>query len=255
MERVIWQYWETRAHKPKFIDGLRGIVERNAGAPVQLVTPDNITEFLPDLPNDIHRIHELAHKADMIRTMLLKTYGGMWLDSDAIVLKDLGFLFDLLEEYDFVGFNDNGQLKKNRNVFLRRIAPLVRVNCFLARREGVVVSDWVEKQHQKFPRTRFGWTEIGSELLHPICLKNKDIVKILDFKMICPIPWSDVEKFEHSNVPPASVFDDEIVMVMMSNKAMQDKGLDFENFSVEQIAQKDVLLGRIMRMALRYADV
>lgn len=41
---------------------------------------------------------------------------------------------------------------------------------------------------------------------------------------------------------------------MMSNKEMQDEGLDFENFSVEQIAQKDVLLCRIIRMALRYAD-
>ena len=73
MEKVIWQYWETREHKPKFIDGLRRIVERNAGAPVQLVTPDNIAEFLPELPDYIHRIDVLAHKADMIRTMLLKT--------------------------------------------------------------------------------------------------------------------------------------------------------------------------------------
>ena len=86
--RVIWQYWETKDVKPYFIDELRELAIKNSGSELVLVGPDNINEYLPDIPKEIFEIQELAHKADMIRALLIYEYGGMWLDSDAIVLSD-----------------------------------------------------------------------------------------------------------------------------------------------------------------------
>ena len=85
MDRVIWQYWETRGEKPAFVDGLRELAVKNSGVEVILVTPESLTSYLDDIRDEIVQIRELAHKADMIRTRLVHRYGGMWLDTDALV--------------------------------------------------------------------------------------------------------------------------------------------------------------------------
>jgi hypothetical protein len=61
-------------------------------------------KFLVSVPDDFFKIKVLAHKADVMRAMLLAGYGGMWLSLDAIVLRGIGNLFDLLEDYGFNRF-------------------------------------------------------------------------------------------------------------------------------------------------------
>jgi hypothetical protein len=239
--RIIWQYWETRGTKPKFIDGLRELAKKNSGVDTVLVTPETLRFYLPQLPDSILRIEELPHKADMIRTMLVMSHGGMWLDSDAIVLRDLNWLFDVLPDYDFVGFNDAGKLKQSR--------PWVRINCFLSRANGLVVSEWVRRQHAKFPRTVYQWEEIGSNLLHPICLENRQRVKILPFENICPIRWDEVEKFQACDADITPILR-KCSMVMLSNHALAQKVPSLQSLSVEEIAEGDYLLSAIMRHAM-----
>jgi hypothetical protein len=173
-ENIIWQYWETRGAKPKYIDGLFDIAKRNSGVEIILVTPKTLQEYLPDIEEDVLRIETLAHKADMIRTRLIWRYGGMWLDSDAVVLSDLNWLFEYLVHYEFVGFNNEGRLQSER--------PWVRVNCFLSRPGGRVVGEWVRVQRKRLPKLKFEWSEIGAEALNPVCLANREIVKILPFE-------------------------------------------------------------------------
>jgi hypothetical protein len=240
--RIIWQYWETRGVKPAFIDGLREIARRNSGCQVVLVTPRTLSDYLPDLPGDILRIREMAHKADMIRSMLVARYGGMWLDSDAIVLRDLNWLFDLLEHSEFVGFNNEGRLEENR--------PWVRVNCFLSRPRGTVIREWVSRQHSKFPRTKFGWEEIGTEILHPLCLAARECVKILPFESICPIPWDRVGEFEREHEDTERISKDSTI-VMLSNSQLEKRAPALRRLTCGQIAEADHLLGAIMRFALR----
>jgi len=192
MKRIIWQYWETRGKKPAHIDHLHRFVEKNSGVNVKLVTPENLHEYLDDVPQAILEIHELAHKADMLRTMLVAKHGGMWLDSDALVLRDLNPYFDLLESNEFIGFNNGGKLGNP--------PPYVRVNCFLSRANGTIVSEWVRGQHAKLPRTQFTWREIGSEILHPLCRKHRENVLILPFEEISPIRWNEWQLFLRSDL-------------------------------------------------------
>ena len=88
-KHIIWQYWETKGFKPLFVDELHEIAKKNSGAEVVLVTPETIQDYIPNIPDEIFQIKELAHKADMIRALLIYHHGGMWLDSDAIVLSSL----------------------------------------------------------------------------------------------------------------------------------------------------------------------
>ncbi len=244
-KRVIWQYWETRGTKPRFIDGLFDIAKKNSGIDIVLVTPETLSTYLPDLPPEILQIQEMAHKADMIRAMLVLRHGGMWLDSDAIVLQDLNWLFDYLDDVEFVGFNDHGRLKPGK--------PWVRVNCFLSRPGGRVMSEWVEAQHAKFPKTVYGWEEIGSALLHPICLDHRKDVKILPFEKICPIRWDEVEMFlERKARMTRSIA--KCFIVMLSNNALKTRAAELQKQTVEEIVQSDTLLSAILRQALGPAE-
>ena len=245
MERIIWQYWETRGAKPAFVDGLHQIACRNSGCEVRLVTPETLLRYLPDLPSDVLRIEELAHKADMIRAMLVARHGGMWLDSDAIVLKDLNWMFDFLEDVEFVGFNNEAKLERSR--------PWVRVNCFASVPNGYIATEWTRQQHAKLPRTQFEWEEIGTEILHPICLSSPELIKVLPFELICPVAWNEVDRFMATIVADQILEDCSIVM--LSNASLKRRAPELRAMTCHQIATQDTLVGAVMRSALRGQSV
>jgi hypothetical protein len=240
--RIIWQYWETKGLKPKFIDGLHEIATRNAGVTIVLVTPETLGSYLPDIEESVLRIATPAHKADMIRTRLVRRYGGMWLDTDALVLRDLNWLFDLLGDCEFVGFNNGCRLERAR--------PWVRVNCFLSRPNGAIVSEWARRQSLKLDRTEFRWSEIGAELLNAVCLENRDSAKILPFEMICPVAWNKVEDFMLKDDGRANQILEECIMVMLSNAALQLRNIPLHQQTIDDIAADDTLLARIVQGAI-----
>lgn len=240
-DKVIWQYWETRGHKPKFIDGLHEIAKRSCGFTIELVTPQTVHDYLPDLPSRVMEIGELAHKADMIRARLVHHYGGMWLDSDAIVMSDLSEIMAWTDRFDFVGFNNNGQLEN---------APTqMRINCFAAPKQSAVMAEWVAAQDEKLAtKTVFDWTEIGSDLLHPICLRHKDRVKTLPFERICPVPWDRLSRFVSQQTPTAAELE-ALWLVMMSNKVLSEKLPQIGQMTVDDIMMQQSYLGALMRRA------
>jgi len=237
---MIWQYWETRGTKPAYIDGLRAIAEKNAGVPVTLVTPETLPGYLPDLPPEIHDIAELAHKADMIRTMLLHRHGGMWLDCDAIVLKPLAPLFDHLEDHDFVAFRSSERVR-----FWRARA---RVNCFLTRPRGRVVREWMRRQQATLPRTAYRWNEIGSDMLEDVCRESRGMIKVLPFERICPVRWDRIDRFERRGNPRPILRD--CTMMMMSNKMLCERRSPLVGMTVEEIVRRDWLISDVLRQAL-----
>jgi FkbM family methyltransferase len=240
-KKTIWQYWETGGEKPAFIDGLHEIARRNAGVEIVLVTPETLAGHLPDLEPEILDIPDLSHKADMIRTRLVARHGGMWLDSDAVVLRDLGPLFDLLGEHEFVGFNNGGRLQPER--------PFVRVNCFLSRPQGTIVSRWAAAQRAKLPKTVFGWNEIGAAMLNPICVEHAGTARILPFEKISPIGWKEVARFLDVDDALAAKILDECFIVMLSNRSIEKRKVPLQRLSVDEIAAGDHVLGQVVRRA------
>ena len=235
---VIWQYWETRGQKPKYIDGLYEIAKKNSGVEIVLVVPETLPGYLPDMPDYVHQIEEVAHKADMIRAMLVCKYGGMWLDSDAIVLKNLQPFFQFLDNADFVGFNDGGKL-----------SPNIKINCFLARAGCAIMSEWVHAQHAKFPRTKFRWLEVGTALLGPICVRHKKSVKVLPAETVCPIPWNKFDQFYSRELDATKIIDSAHI-VMLQNNTMLVKRSPLLGMTVEEIAGENYLISKIVRSAI-----
>jgi hypothetical protein len=212
MKRILWQFWETRGQKPKYIDELHQLCVKNAGVDVILTSPENIHDYLDHIPDPIMEIPALEHKADMIRTMLIEKHGGMWLDSDALVLRDLNPYFDLLEEHEFVVFCPKGRLGRQTRS--------AKVNCFLSRPGGKIISGWRKAQHEKLPKTSFRWTEIGSDLLHPLCAKHHASCTVMPFEEISPIKWIDWPLFLRDDLNARSISEKcKIVMVNIPGSA------------------------------------
>lgn len=237
---VVWQYWETRGFKPGFVDGLHEIALANAGMPVIQVTPDTLSEYLPDLEPEILQIGELAHKADMIRTRLVARHGGIWLDSDAIVLQDLRFLITALEEADFVGFNNRGDLSVTK--------PGIRINCFAARPDSVVMGEWAAAQAAKLGKEQFRWREVGTDLLHPICQAHADKVRILPLETISPVGWREVARFGSRWRSPGRLVES-CPVVMLSNKSLEERLPEMREMTVDDLIAADIYVSHFLRRA------
>lgn len=104
LNRVVWMAWTGNNTLPSHLNLALQTVRRNAGLPVIVVTPENMAKYVPK-PHPAYEYLGLEHKADYLRTYLLHTYGGIWLDSDVICLKSLAGLFEELngDKYDAVG--------------------------------------------------------------------------------------------------------------------------------------------------------
>ena len=112
----IWVYWENinRSTYPTYIKLCLDLMKKYLGK-YNLVILDNnsIKKYLPDLRDDFENL-KVAQKVDYYRIALLYKYGGIWIDADIIIMKDLKPIFDKLDEgYDYVGFGCTGQLCSN----------------------------------------------------------------------------------------------------------------------------------------------
>ena len=109
----LWLYWESPKGKtmPDYVKLciMLTIKKCSKRSNVILVNEKTLQAYLPDLRKDLkYPKVGLAQKADYIRYQLLYHYGGMWLDANTIVLRDLSDIYNKLDEYDYVGFGCTG---------------------------------------------------------------------------------------------------------------------------------------------------
>ena len=108
----IWMFWQNvgTAEQPGYIElCLRSVLKHNEDSfQVHILNKTTVSQFLSDLPPDLDELLPgLAQYTDYIRLKLLKKYGGIWLDSDLIVLSNLRPVFENLcrtGDGDFAGF-------------------------------------------------------------------------------------------------------------------------------------------------------
>lgn len=150
---TIWMYWENTIGKsiPPIIDlCIKTIDKHKGGLTLNVLNPETIESFLPDLRPEWHSLKRAAHKADYIRTRLVHKYGGMWLDSDMIALRNLESLFNFPEEYDYACQNIGSS-----------------IGCFVARPGCKILGDVIIAQDKILTNNinNFQWNGIGNELL------------------------------------------------------------------------------------------
>jgi phosphorylcholine metabolism protein LicD len=166
----LWLYWDNidGNQTPAYIDLCYDTVVKNCSNSFNIVrlNKNNIKKYLPEL-NEYGKYLEklmIAHKVDLYRIMLLYKYGGLYLDSDMIVLRDPVEIMDKLKKYDYVGFGCTGSkctygYKKPSNWAMASRPTSVLM--------GNVLNNLLNKVTQKYKENNYNtqYHELGKEVI------------------------------------------------------------------------------------------
>jgi hypothetical protein len=206
MKLPIWMYWE--GHRPEWISMCERTVRAHADD-VRVLSPEDF-----DLIRDCDRDIDLsglcvAHRADFIRSYLLRRHGGLWIDSDCIVIKDLQPWLNRLAKYEFIGYKERQQHVANNFMAARPRSPIAREYywrvCSLLR-----------------SRAPLSWLTLGSDALTRVLKELKRPWLQIGYELVQPICWSQPELFfairaqdEH-----AAVFNERSICYMLANQVL-----------------------------------
>ena len=180
--RNLYLYWVGKEYK--LISILRNLIYLHStngiGYKVHLVTDKNITNYIDDIPRYFSSLCP-AHQADFVRVNVICDYGGIWLDSDTLVLNSLDSLFDYIENKD--GF------------FIRENNCILFNGVFGSKAKTSLMIEW-KKQMRKLldiKMNKIDWTEIGNNMLqnmynnNVVLYENYHIFNGLD--NLYPVNW------------------------------------------------------------------
>lgn len=160
MERNIFLYWVGNEYK--LIKILRNIIYLHStngiGYKVHLITHSNINEYITVIPDYFYTLCP-AHQADFVRVYAICDYGGIWLDSDTLVIDSLDPLFKLLDDND-------GFFVKENNTWLCN-------GVFGSKKQTPLMHAWKNNMLDVLnTHTKINWTDIGSLIINSLYDKN-----------------------------------------------------------------------------------
>ena len=207
LDLPIWIYWEGEC--PPWIKECRQTIFAHA-ADVRLVTPDEF-ERLREVDSDID-LKRLSppQRADFIRAFLLARFGGLWVDSDCLVMQPLQPLLNLLSKNDFL--------------FHRERSGLVS-NGFIGACAGSNIAATLYRRLCEILRSGrpLGWCSLGSEPLTEIIGTSNVQRYELQCELIQPVCWSRPEVFFQIDHPADHLrnFDEQAICYMLSNNSIK----------------------------------
>jgi hypothetical protein len=207
MKLPIWMYWE--GHRPEWISMCERTVRAHADD-VRVLSPEDF-DLMRDCDRDID-VSGLcvAHRADFIRSYLLRKHGGLWIDSDCIVIKDLQPWLNRLAQYEFIGYKERqGHVANN----------------FMAARPGSSIATEYYRRICSLlrSRTQLSWLTLGSDALTSVLSElNRPWLQI-GYELVQPICWSQPRLFFAIRQPAqhAAAFNERSICYMLANQVLR----------------------------------
>ncbi len=182
--RNVFLYWVGKEYK--LISILWKLIYLHStngkGYKVNLITDVNINEYVKVIPTYFNTMSP-AHQADFVRVNVICDYGGIWLDSDTLVLNSLDSLFDFIE-------NKNGFfIKENNNDMSNGI--------FGSKPNTPIMIEWKSQMIKllDIKQGKINWTDIGGKMLENMYNKKTELYN--DYKIfngldnLYPVNWNN----------------------------------------------------------------
>jgi glycosyl transferase-like sugar-binding protein len=179
MSDRIWLYWE--GPMPPLISLCCRTVSAHNEDVVLLDRAGFDKLFIHDRDIDIDAL-ALNHKSDFIRAYLLKHYGGLYIDADCIVMRNLGELFEKAAQFGFVGYRE----------------PLGYMSCnfMAAAAGGVVISDHYRRLCETLRRGKpLAWLDLASVPMDHAIANHSGHSFVLQTESVMPVSWQDSDLF------------------------------------------------------------
>ncbi len=234
MKTKLFTYWE--GIKPDYINLCEKIIQNNICKDIDLhlVTDVNLYEYITvnELPQNFKNIKCLAHRADYIRCCLICKYGGIWLDSDQILISDLSEVIELLKTHDYITY----EWEKNQP----------SIGFFAAKSGNILLEKWKSSMERLIvTKNEFHWIELGYELLYPILqdLLNNNKLKYYAYdarNSFAPLEWTEYSKFFQECELETS----HLKSVMLYNSKFPEW---FKTMTEKEILSGDYLVSKLFR--------
>ena len=179
LERCVWQYWEGPC--PEWIGLCQATLKAHAKTLRLLDFAGFDALWKHDRDIDLKGL-PVAHRADFVRAYVLAEYGGLWVDSDCVVMASLEPLLDQLQTCGFIAHRE-------RQGFFS--------NAFMGAQAGSPVAQaFYEAVCAELRSGRaLGWIALGNQPLTTV-LRSTDAPWLeLDCEQIQPVCWSRPEMF------------------------------------------------------------
>lgn len=141
-----------------------------------LLNETNVKQWIPDMPDEFFQLPYEAAKSDMVRYGALYHNGGLYFDSDFIVVKNLTDILIRLPQYDLISYETSSAAQKCH-------AGGTFSSNFMGGRKGSRIHEEIWKQ-QKAALTKHCQTQKEYKSEKICCMDDK--------KVQCHIPWAQL---------------------------------------------------------------
>ena len=236
MSRNIWCLWEPPGTLPGYLRACLRTIERNSGAPVRLLTGNDVQDLAPQMRPDLAgRLENIAQRSDYYRSHLLAAQGGLWLDVDIVVLKDLTFVFDAVLTHDLVA---------------RQSVQGHVSNGFLgAPPQSPIVHEWIGRQTAVIEALARGaapsWVQLGATTLTESLRSGS--VHLIPTEKVAPVPWTQSHEFLSRFTSPEDALRADPATVMLYNAQFPTR---LRGMSEGEVLRSPMMVSRLLRVAL-----
>ena len=182
--RNIYLYWIGKDYK--LISILRNLIYLHStngiGYNIILITDKNVNDYIKNIPDYFNKLCP-AHQADFVRVNVICDYGGIWLDSDTLVVDTMDTLFDIIE--------------KKSGFFIRENNEILWNGIFGSKPNTPLMIKWKTEMINILDKTqgKIGWADIGCDLLQSIYNENPSLYNdctIFDgLDNLYPVNWNN----------------------------------------------------------------
>lgn len=174
-------YWEGSGPMPPIVELCLDSVRRHHPN-LQVLNPESIRAMGGGEVLDITARDLIQHRSDLLRFWLMKTFGGLWFDSDVICLRGTGLDRDVLApSIQMALCRDARNWKKKGN----------KVPCgfHFAVRKGAV-ADTLYAQCLESIRSQSGvYNAPSCGVLLSVLKSHRRAAVVRNHEMYCPLPW------------------------------------------------------------------
>jgi len=238
----IWTYWEN----PKWWDKMYGYIEmcidaiRKYSFPHKVITVNrnSLKKYVKDIHPKFYEIEPKCMQADYARLILLSQNGGVWLDADTILIKNISSYFGgIIKKYGIFwgsnrslgrGTSYNGVMGCNSNNY--------------------IIDNLVHKANEKLKKKdeQFFHTSLGPMLFDPI----KDNLKthyILPWRNFYSVGWRNINKFYEKSNDMDNFFSSDIYGHSLFNRKITRNAKWFYKMSKKELLQYDCVFTKMYK--------
>lgn len=235
----VYLYWVGKEYK--LISILRKLIYAHSksgkGYEVILITDKNVNEYVK-VPEYFDKLCP-AHQADFVRVSVICDFGGIWLDSDTLIMHSLDSLFEILDTKD--GFF----MKQNNNYMFNGVFGSNKNTPLMVKWKNTMI-DILDKNYN------IEWCTIGNDLLEtmyhstPKLYENYIIFNGLD--NLYPVVWNNcvTEFIDKPYDNYKKIIRDYQPLIVLVNSVYKK----LENLSIQEILARNIPLNYFIKKSI-----